>query len=188
MVANPPSFSKVAQLFTIMKTSLVLFLAIACISSISYAADEKTVFDTVAVKVLDKPLPEGDNTEYLMGVFANNPDERKLAAYSTENWRENFWTFARALVNKARDQKLDSISLRKALDLILKDSDDKIAYLPVGAFQTTKNGEPVWIVTIKWEYAPRVMGEKPRISELGHVRAFAFDQKTLKQVGYMTCG
>jgi len=171
-----------------MKTSLVLFLTIACISSISYAADEKTVFDTVAVKVLDKPLPEGENTEYLMGVFANNPDGRKLAEYTTENWRENFWTFARALVNKARDQKLDSISLRKSLDLILKDSDDKIAYLPVGAFQTTMNGDPVWIVTIKWEY-PRTAGDgKWGNSELGHVRAFAFDQKTLKQVGYMTCG
>lgn len=73
-------------------------------------------------------------------------------------------------------------ALSKALDLVLKDSKDKIAYLPVGAYQTTLDGDLVWIITVKWEYPD--FGDNP---ELGHIRMFAFDQKTLKQVAFCTC-
>jgi hypothetical protein len=86
------------------------------------------------------------------------------------------------LVRKADDQHLDSASLHKVLDLVLKHSKGKIAYLPVGAYQTTLDGSPVWIVTIKWEYLSMEEG-----AELGHIRIFAFDQKTLKQVAFVTC-
>jgi len=170
-----------------MKTTLVIFLAIACISSVSYAADEKPAPDAAVVKVLDKPLPseEGKKEEFLWDSFANEPDEKKVNSYITEKWKQTFEVFAAALVKKADDQKLDSISLRKALDLVLKDSKDKIAYLPVGAYQTTLDGKPVWIVAVKWEYTS--MGEKGESFGLEHIRTFVFDQKTLKQVGFMSC-
>jgi hypothetical protein len=67
------------------------------------------------------------------------------------------------------------------LGLVLKDSKDEIAYLPVGAYQTTLDAKPVWIIVVKWEY-PSFEG-----SGLEHIRIFAFDQKTLERVGYMTC-
>src|SRR6185369_12995913 len=52
------------------------------------------------------------------------------------------------------------------------------AYLPIGAYQATLAGKPVWIVAVKWEYPTTEMGTLP----LGHIRAFAFDQKTLSRV------
>ena len=117
-----------------MKTTLAIFLAIACISSVSYAADEKPAPDAAVVKVLDKPLPSEKvkKEKYLWDSFANKPDEQKFNSYTTEKWKQTFETFAATLVKKAGNQKLDSTSLRGALDLVLKDSKDEIAYLPVG--------------------------------------------------------
>ena len=173
--------------FANMKTTLAILLATACITSVSFAADEKPPPDAAVVKVLDKPLPsEKDKQEkFLWDSFANKPDEKKFNSYTTENWKETYKIFVAALLKKADDQKLNSISLRKTLDLVLKHSKDKIAYLPVGAYQTTLDGKPVWIVTVKWEVPS--MGDNGESVGLGHIRAFVFDQKTLRQVGFMTC-
>lgn len=170
-----------------MKTTLIIFLALACISSVLYAADEKPGPDAVVVKVLGTPLPneEGKEEKFLWDSFANKPDEQKFNSYTTDKWKQTFAVFAAALKKKADDQKLDSVSLSKAVDLVLKDSKDKIAYLPVGAYQTTLDGKLVWIVTVKWEY-PSMAREGESVA-LGHIRAFVFDQKTLKQVGFITC-
>lgn len=168
-----------------MKAHLIILLAIVCFSLLSHAADERPAPDTGVVKVLDTPLPhkEDERAVFLWDTFANKPEEQKFNSYGTEKWKDNFASFAKALVEKADGLKLDSVSLRKVLDLVLKDSEDKIAYLPIGAYQTTLDGQPVWIVTVKWEYPSIGEGIK-----LGHIRMFAFDQKTLKQVAFMTCG
>ena len=170
-----------------MKISPSIIPAIACIISVSYAADEKPAADTVVVKVLSQPLPSEDEKQanFLWDSFANKADEQKFNSYTTENWKETFSAFTGALQKKADELNLDSQSLRKALDLVLKDSGGRIAYLPVGAYHTTLDGRPVWIVTVKWEYPSKV--GKDRLC-LGHIRAFVFDVKTLKQVGFMTCG
>jgi len=119
---------------------------------------------------------------FLWGNFANKPEEHQFDSYGADNWKDNFAVFAKTLVQKADDHKLDSASLRKALDLVLKDSYDKIAYLPVGAYQTTLDGELIWLIAVKWEYP--AMGKN---AGLGHIRVFAFNQKTLKKVGFVTC-
>jgi len=171
-----------------MKTILVILFAIPCIWTSSYAADEKPGPNAVVVKVLATPLPQKDEEKqnFLWDSFANKPDEQKFNSYTTEKWRQTFETFAAALVEKADDQKLDSKSLRKALDLVLKNADDKVAYLPVGAYQTTLDGSLVWIVVIKWELMP-AKDSKGQYC-LGHISARVFDQKNLKVVGYMSCG
>jgi hypothetical protein len=165
-----------------MKT--IIILAISCLPFFSYAADEKPGPDAVVVKLLDKPLPlEVDKRDKFLWVnFANKPEEEKFSSYGANKWKDNFAAFAKSLAKKADDQKFDSASLRKALDLVLKDAKDKIAYLPVGAYQTTLDGKLIWIITVKWEYPS--MGKNP---ELGHIRMFAFDQKILEQVGFITC-
>ena len=83
-----------------MKTTLVTFLAIACISSVSYAADEMPAAGAVVVKVLDKPLPsdDGKKDEFLWDNFPNSPDKQKYNSYTTENWKQNFGSFAADLV------------------------------------------------------------------------------------------
>jgi len=167
-----------------MKTCLSIFFAIACFSWPLQAAGEKPAPDTVVVKVLNTPLPHEENkrAQFLWDTFANQPEEKQFNTYTTENWKDTFAVFAKSLVQKAKDHTLDSESLRKTLDLVLKHSEGKIAYLPVGAYQTTLDASPIWIVTVKWE-SPS-MGEGVN---LGHIRMFAFDQKTLKQVALNTC-
>lgn len=165
--------------------SLILRLFILFLPFLAHAIGLKPGPDAVIVKVLDKPLPAGEKERhfFLWGNFANKPDEQKFNVYTTKRWKENFGRFAKALIRKADEQKLDSSSLGKLLDLVLKNSKDEIAYLPVGAYQTTLEGKLVWIITVKWEYPG--MGAK---SALGHICMFAFDQETLKQVGFVTCG
>ena len=170
-----------------MKSICIICLAIACIASATHAAVEKPTADAVVVKVLGTPLPQAEDkkAEFLWDEFANKPDEQKFKGYTTEKWKDTFSDFATALVENAKNQKLDTISLSKVLDLILKESKDKIAYLPVGAYQTTLDGSLVWIVAVKWEYPPK--DEKGENRALGHIRMFVFDQKSLKQVGFKTC-
>jgi hypothetical protein len=166
-----------------MKTYLSI-LAILCFSVCSQAADEKPAPDAVVVKVLSAPLPheEDKRAKFLWDTFANKPEEKQFNHYTTEKWKDNFAVFSKALIQKAKDQNLDTDSLRKMLDLVLKHSKGKIAYLPVGAYQTTLDGGPVWIITVKWEYP-----SKDEAPGLGHIRMFAFDQKTMKQVAFDTC-
>jgi len=112
--------------------------------------------------------------------FAHKPEADKFDSYGTEGWKDNFAAFAKVLVIKAEARMLDSGSLRKVLALVLKDSNGEIAYLPVGAYQTTLDAKLVWVIKVKWEY--------PSFDpHLTHIRMFAFDQKTLERVGYCTC-
>jgi hypothetical protein len=170
-----------------MKIISIFLLLMSCIILVSQAADETPQADAVTVRVLDTPLPaaEDKKAQFLWYNFANKPDVQKFNNYTTARWKDTFSDFSTALVEKAKSQNLDSVALRKTLDAILKHSEDKIAYLPVGAYQTTLDGSLVWIVTVKWEYPPK--GENGVNRELGHIRMFAFDQKSLKQVGFRTC-
>lgn len=142
--------------------------------------------EAVVVKILDQPLPADKSAmeEFLFGTFANKPGEGQFGSYTTAGWQTNFEAFSAAMVQKAEKQKLDAGSLEKVLDLIREDSKNQLAYLPVGAYQANFNDKPVWIVTVKWESAEG-MGEG---SNLGHIRIFVFDQQTLNQVGFSTCG
>jgi len=101
----------------------------------------------VVVKVLEESLPKDEDKrrEFLASAFFNRPEEMKFNSITTENWKSNFMAFAEALVQKSDDLKLDSASLRKELDLVLKHARDKLAYLPVGAYQASLAGKPVWI-------------------------------------------
>jgi hypothetical protein len=166
-----------------MKSILSIFLSITCLLSVSRAAEERPPPDSVVVKVLGTALPrdETKRSEFLWATFAHKPEERRFASYTTDNWETNFNAFAKSLVQKAKKQKLNSQALQKALDLVLKQSGGT-AYLPIGAYQTTLDRNLVWIVTIKWE-SPS-MGEGVALS---HIRMFAFEQKTMKQVAFETC-
>ena len=134
-----------------MKPSLVILLTILGCSSCSRHAKLDAMPDTtsggVVVKVLEESLPKDEDKrrEFLASAFFNRPEEMKFNSITTENWKSNFMAFAEALVQKSDDLKLDSASLRKELDLVLKHARDKLAYLPVGAYQASLAGKPVWI-------------------------------------------
>lgn len=164
-----------------MKSHLCILFSFVAFAAPVMATDTKPGPEEVVVAVMKQPFPSDEKmrAEFLWTRFANKPEEEKFKSYESENWQETYVAFADALVKKAGAQGLDSASLRKVLDQILK-GNDKTAYLPVGAYQTTLDGNPVWIVIVKWEFPHSGAG-------LGHVRMFAFDQKTLKSVGFNTC-
>ena len=155
-----------------------------CFSSFSEAVGERPAPDAVVVKVLSVPLPheETNRAGFLWNTFANKPEEKQFNHYTTEKWKDNFAVFSKTLIQKAKDQNLDTDSLRKLLELVLKHSRGRVAYLPVGAYQTTLDGNLVWMITVKWEYP-----SKDEALSLGHIRMFAFDQKSTKQVAFNTC-
>ncbi len=104
--------------------------------------------NTISVGALKQSLPsdEQKRNEYLAQTFFKQ--EHKFESYTVRNWKSNFTAFASVLSKKAQDQNLDSASLRSVLDLILKDAADRIAYLPIGAYESKLNGTPVWIVVV----------------------------------------
>lgn len=138
---------------------------------------------SLTVTILKKPLSceESQLQEFLFEEFAHRSEPKEVDSYTSVNWQQNFAVFSAALVGSARAHKLNSQSLAKALDLVLKDADG-LAYLPVGAFYAHLNGRLVWIVTVKWE------GVEMGRDGLGHIRIFVFDQETLKRVAFATCG
>jgi hypothetical protein len=163
-------------------------MAASSCSKPSVSVPDETSPDAVVVRVLETPLPtdEEAKTEFLWRTFAGKPDEKKFGSFVIRGWRANYDAFAEALVRKAADQKLGSESLQAMLDLILEECGGETACLPVGAYQTKLDGELVWIVTVKWEYA--FEDEESADMTLCHICAFVYEQKTLKRVGFMTCG
>ncbi len=137
-----------------MKTFLSAILALICLPPVLGAVSERPAASDAVLKVLREPLPVEVRKRdgFLWDHFANKPEEEKFSSYTTEKWKDNFAAFTEARAAKASDQKLDSASLRKALDVVLKHSKGEIAYLPAGAYQTTLSGKLVWIITVKWEY------------------------------------
>ena len=138
---------------------------------------------SLTVAILKKPLrcEESQLQEFLFEEFAHRSEPKEVDSYTSINWQQNFAVFSAALVGSARAHKLNSQSLAKALDLVLKDADG-LAYLPVGAFQAHLNDRLVWIVPVKWEGVE--MGQ----DGLGHIRIFVYDQETLERVAFATCG
>ena len=132
------------------------------------------------------PTDENRRQEFLIDTFFGRPEEKKFNGYTTENWQSNFTAFTEALLEKANDLKLDSASLRQVLDLVRKRPQEKLAYLPVGAYQASLDGKQVWIITVKWEEYPPASGRNETLP-LIHICAVAFDRKTSKEVAFATC-
>jgi hypothetical protein len=114
--------------------------------------------------------------------------EGKFSSQTTCHWRRRYERFSDELIQKAYRGGLDSASLSSILKIILAETNGQpLAYLPVAAYQTTLNGEPVWIVAVHWEQCFGPEDPIP-VRQLCHVRSFAFTQRDLKQVGFITCG
>jgi hypothetical protein len=139
--------------------------------------------DEVVVKAIEISWPTGidDRWQFLFDSFANREDEKKFSRFVTSDWHSDFAIFARVLLQKATEKGLDSSSLRKCLDLTQVDAGDHRYYLPVGAYQTTIDGNKAWIIVVKWEF-----GDAPRTA-LGHICIFGFDQKTLAMWARCSC-
>jgi hypothetical protein len=104
---------------------------------------------------------------------------------TARRWQTNYAVFSKALVEAAHKNGLDSPSLAKILQNVRTASENKgLAVLPVAAHSTKSDGEEVWVVTFRWENATWVAKD----ASLTHIREFTFTRKTLKQIGFSTCG
>jgi hypothetical protein len=104
---------------------------------------------------------------------------------TSRRWRTNYSVLSQALVVSAKKEHLDFSSLTKILEnLRLAPVNENDAILPVAVRSTMRDGEPVWVVTLRWEIAKWVADG----AELAHLEEFTVTQKRLKQVDFSTCG
>jgi len=164
----------------------VIIFAGICSLLLAHATDGRPARKTVVVAVLDNlsPADAEQMDQFLWNQVASRKEAGNFPSASTSKWKEKYKRFADTLVDKAAEQKLDSVALRKVLDLIFDHSKGEIAYLPVAAYHTTMVDRPIWIVTVRWEYP--LINRRP--TQFYHVRVFAFDEQALTQVAYITCG
>ncbi len=128
----------------------------------------------------DLPLNQWEREDFLWTSFANKHAESKFSSQKTKGWKVKYERFSKALIRKAESLGFDSGSLSGSLQLVLADAERYgQAYLPVGAYQTKLGADLVWIVVVKWE--------RSDLSEMGHVRMYAYRQSDLKQVAFKTC-
>jgi len=115
--------------------------------------------------------------------FANKSEVKEFDSLTALDWREKCEKFTGVLLKKATDLGYDSASLSGALKVIQADPDlASVAFVPVGAYVTTLEGAPVWIVVLKWE-----VPTSPR-AQLAHICVYAFTQREIRRVAFATCG
>lgn len=167
-----------------MVKTLVILVSF-CLLLPQIAAGGRPAKDTVVVAALDDPFPvDLEEQEKFLWQVGSRPEAGNFASTSTRNWKDKYRKFTDELCRKAADQKLDSDSLRKVLDLVFDHSKGELAYLPVAAYHTRMNDEPVWIVAVKWEYP--LINKAP--THYYHIRIFAYSETGLTQMAFVTCG
>ena len=135
------------------------------------------------VKVIDSTLPheKDKRAEYLWQSFACNRDINRFNSCVTGKWEEDYEAYAAVLLRKADELHLDSLSLRKSLDIVLHDAKNDRAYLPVAAYQARIDRDPIWIIAVMWNQQ-----SAGKIS-MCHICIYAFNQNSLELMGYSSC-
>ena len=114
----------------------------------------------------------------------NAPATPEISKPVAREWQTNYAVFSDHLVSAADKAHLDSASLAKVLFLIRSaEANGHLAILPFEAHSTYVKGDLAWVVGLRWEMKDWVQ----RNGYMGHVRRFAFTQKTLKLVEFQTC-
>ncbi len=149
------------------------------------------LLEQVVVEVLDLDLDAHIDPDWgpLWDNFANRPYEKQFNGLSTQGWCETWERFEKALVNKARKQKLDAASLDRILKAAKPAADHRNAVVPVATFLARKGGDPVWIVVTKWEWAgPDEHNGRKEWMTLGHIIIQAFRVSDGELLDGISCG
>jgi hypothetical protein len=102
-----------------------------------------------------------------------------------KTWRKSYKQFSSVLVQEAKTAGLDAGSLEKLLERLTRASENLgLAFIPVAAHQTERDGVPIWVITLKWE------GERAVLEghEMAHIRWFWINRSSLEQLDFLTCG
>lgn len=164
---------------------MLLMVSVAVLSGC--ATTVKRAVRGVVVQKLDAVLPSEENDRSVWLSAHVDTEQSKFNSSTTRDWRRNYGVFSKALLEKAASSEFDSESLSKVLKLILADTAGQpVAYIPIAAYVTQLQGEPVWIVVVHWEYFFGAEDPIP-VRPLSHVRIYAFTQDHPKQVAFLTC-
>ena len=165
---------------------ILLMLSIAALCGCATTAQRAS--HGVVVKRIELALPAEENERSLWLSAHIDTEELKFASQTTRNWKQKYEVFSQALREKADRAGFDSASLSKVLRRILADTEGQyLAFVPIAAYVTELNSEPVWIVVVHWEQSFGPEDPIP-IRPLSHVRTYAFTQQELKPVAFLTCG
>ncbi len=141
----------------------------------------------VVVKQYPQPYPaqEGLRESFLMQNFLREDrSSLVLSQHTIGGWNTKYQVFSQEIVRRANASGFDYEALSRILEFVRTDGQRQgYAYLPVGAYRTTMSGQPLWIVVLRWEVDH---ADRPT-DAMGHIRAYAFIQRTLQQVGFVTC-
>ena len=126
------------------------------------------------------PAKERDIWPFLASIMG----KRELEAFNmitTGQWKEWLPLFEKGLLDKARNQSLDSESLHQCL-IAVSNRVATLPHAPVAAYSTKQGDVPVWIIVLMWEHDVRGTS-----TSMGHVQVFAFDSRNRKLLGSARC-
>ena len=171
-----------------MRTHIVniLILAVGLLCPACEAAESGEIL----VTKLENGVPTAQTStndfyrdKLLRGLEKRTPD---VKSEKPKEWRKLYELCSAALIRGAKQSGWQSDSLEKLLRGLPAAEENKgLAVVPVAIHQTQDEGEPVWIITLKWEGEEIV---KKRGNTMAHIRHFWFSRKSLKQTGFLTCG
>jgi hypothetical protein len=106
----------------------------------------------VVVRRIDASLPSDQNERSVWLSEHVDPEDSKFPDQTTRHWQRDYDCFSEALLGKAMAAGLDAESLSKVLKAVQADAGSEfLAHLPIAAYASRLNDEPVWIVVIHWE-------------------------------------
>ena len=145
----------------------------------------------VASAILDEILELKSDYDYMQSEFISRflwthfiPDSDSRGSFVvTEDWKTQWDSFSQSLVKKAKAQGLDDKSLKKSLSNVTA-TFGQSAHLPLIAtfIEDPATGKTYWAIFAVWEYAS-LTGH-----DMGHVRVWLIDTKTLDIVAEARCG
>jgi len=175
-----------------MKLAPILVCLVLLCCDASYAKSSLTpeqVKDlSVQVCELVPPVEEAALVNYVRKVTVPGWKAESLSAITTADWQDTYQAASETLCTMAEQKGLDSVSLKKCLDLAYAHGEG-LAYFPVAAFWCPiEKGHGLWVLAIHWEM-PRFEDENGVIhyAKMRHVRSLGYDSKTFQLVGFSTC-
>jgi len=172
-----------------MKYFQTIVLVLLSVGLTGCATTARKARDGVTVKRIEGSLPADQNERSVWLSENIDPEDSKFCDRTTRHWQKDYAVFSGVLLEKAKAAGLDTESLSKVLKAVQADAGNEyLAHLPIAAYASRLNGEPVWILVIHWEQCLPLPPEyRMPPQPLSHHRIYAYTQRDLRLVGGMSC-
>jgi hypothetical protein len=118
----------------------------------SSAANPRQCAEQVVVQQMQNAWRTHPDGKFSAGHILAALADHAPGPQSTDDWQTKYEMFSNVLVRRAANCGLDSESLSKILTSLRADvQKEGLACVPVAAYATDVDREPVWVVAINWE-------------------------------------